>query len=134
MCGILAIVGVLLGLKGYNYGRFLCLIAGFLAIMGFLIYYVGFPFRFVLTLIAIILPVPYFLSFINLFSPFIFLIGGILSVIPEESFTSYREERNFNPIQRKKIHVLFCPDCGKKVVTSGRFCINCGKHFNGLKE
>jgi len=84
MCGILAIVGVLLGLKGYNYGRFLCLIAGILAIVGFLIFYVSFPFRFVLTMFAIFLPVAYILFFINLFSPFIFLFGGILSVISEE--------------------------------------------------
>ena len=132
ICGILAISGVLLGLKGYNYARFLCLIAGILAIVGFIIFYVAFPFRFVLTLFAIILPVVYFLAFINLFSPFIFLIGGILSAFSGESFlSSYKKRRDLNPIQGSKMKILFCPDCGKKMLPASKFCINCGKQVNG---
>ncbi len=93
MCGILAIVGGLLGLKEYNYGRFLCLIAGILAIIGFLIFYDYFGFRFLLWVILMIVPIAYFIFFINLVSPFIFLIGGILSVISEESFFNTDREK-----------------------------------------
>ena len=96
--GILAIVGVLLGVKGYNYGRFFCLIAGILALMVFLIFYVTFPYRFILTMFTIFIPFQYVLFLIALFSLFIFLIGGILSVISGESFLNYKEKRNFSPI------------------------------------
>ena len=135
ICGILAILGVLLGLKGYNYARFLCLIAGILAIGGFLIFYVSFPFRFVLTFIAMLLPVAYFLFFINLFAPFIFLIGGILSAISGESFLSfYREKYDLNPIQGSELDIILCPNCGKKALPASNFCINCGKKWNELNK
>ena len=135
ICGILAISGVLLGLKGYNYARFLCLIAGILAMGGFLIFYVSFPFRFILTIIAILLPVAYFLFFINLFSPFIFLIGGILSAISGENFLSfYRERHVLNSVQGSKMDIILCPKCGKKALPVSNFCINCGKKWSELNK
>jgi hypothetical protein len=123
-CGILAVLGVILGLKGYRFGKFLCLIAGISAIVGFLIFYMNFPFRFVLIAFAIVLPVVYFLAFINLAAPFVFLFGGILSVIPKKELT-ISDKYNPNSVQRKTI---LCPDCGKEVPPT-RFCVNCGNQF-----
>jgi len=135
ICGILAISGVLLGLKGYNYARFLCLIAGIPAIVGLMVYPLNFGFRFVLTLFAILLPIAYFLFFINLFAPFIFLIGGILSAISGESFLSfYREKYDLNPIQGSELDIILCPNCGKKALPASNFCINCGKKWNELNK
>jgi len=135
MCGILAIAGVLLGLKGYNYARFLCLIAGILAIVGLMIYNLDFGFRFVLIMFAILLPVAYFLYFLDKIFIFLLIFGGILSAISGESFLSfYRKRSDLNPIQDSKLSILFCPDCGKKVLPAAKFCINCGKQFNGLDK
>ncbi|KKN60636.1 hypothetical protein LCGC14_0529860 [marine sediment metagenome] len=135
MCGILAIAGVLLGLKGYNYARFLCLIAGILAIVGLMIYTLNFGFRFVLTMFAILLPVAYFLFFLDKILIFLLIFGGILSAISGESFLSFYKARNdLNPSQESKLDIPFCPDCGKKVLPASKFCINCGKRFNGLDK
>ena len=133
ICGILAISGVLLGLKGYENARFLCLIAGILAIVGILIF--NFIFRFILTIFAIFLPVGVFLFYLNYIIPFILLIGGILCAISEERFLSYyHERRDLNLIQGSKMNILLCPNCGKKVLHTYKFCINCGKQFNGLNK
>jgi len=133
MCGILAIAGVLLGLKDYTYGRFLCLIAGILAIVGLMIYTLDFGFRFVLIMFAILLPVSYFLYFLDKIFIFLLIFGGILSAISGESFLSfYRARRDLNPIQESKMNIQFCPDCGKNVLHAAKFCINCGKQFTGL--
>lgn len=98
ICGILAIVGVLLGVKRYNIGRFLCLIAGILAFMVFLIFYVSFPFRSMFIMFFVFLPEPYTQFLINIFSAIIFLIGGILSITSGERFLNYKEKRNSSPI------------------------------------
>lgn len=133
ICGILAISGVLIGLKGYENARFLCLIAGILAIIGLLIF--NFFLRFILLLINMILTLGMLLYDLNFSFPFILLIGGILSVISEEKFlSSYRERHNLEPIQGSKMKILFCPNCGKKVLPSDEFCVNCGKQINGISK
>jgi len=133
ICGILAISGVLIGLKGNENARFLCLIAGILAIVGLLIF--NFILRFILQIISIILPLGMLLYDLNYSFPFILLIGGILSVISDEKFlSSYREGRDLEPIQGSKMKILFCPHCRKKVLPSDQFCVNCGKQINGISK
>ncbi|MHA2034850.1 MAG: zinc ribbon domain-containing protein [Promethearchaeota archaeon] len=133
ICGILAISGVVLGLKGYKNAWFLCLIAGILAVAGVLIF--NFILRFILQIFTIILPVGMLLFFINYGFSFILLIGGILCVMSEEGFLSYyKEPPENNPIQESKLNILFCPDCGKETLPSSKFCINCGRQFNGINK
>ncbi|MFX1567718.1 MAG: hypothetical protein ACFFCV_05040 [Promethearchaeota archaeon] len=75
LCGLLGIVGVILGLKGRTYGRFLCFIAGVLAIAGLFIrvgtWWMGLTFS------------------IFFFDPFIAGIGGLLSIISHNDFLMY---------------------------------------------
>jgi len=133
ICGILAISGVLIGLKGNENARFLCLIAGILAIVGLLIF--NFILRFILQIISIILPIGMLLYDLNYSFPFILLIGGILSAISDEKFlNSHRKGRDFEPIQGSKMKILFCPNCEKKVLPSDQFCVNCGKQINGISK
>jgi len=135
ICGILAVSGVLLGLKGYNYARFLCLIAGIPAIVGLMVYPLNFGFRFVLTMIARFLPVAFFLFFIDKILIFLLIFGGILSAISGESFLSfYSAKKNLYPIKGLKMDTLLCPNCGKKALPASNFCINCGKKWNELSK
>jgi len=135
ICGILAISGILLGLKGYNYARFLCLIAGIPAIVGLMVYPLNFGFRFVLTMIARFLPVAFFLFFIDKIFIFLLIFGGILSAISGESFLSfYRARHDLNPIQESKMDIILCPNCGKKALPDSNFCINCGKKWSELNK
>ena len=98
ICGILAISGVLLGRKGYENAKFLCLIAGILAIVGLLIFNV--ILRFILIGINIIFPIGMLAFFINIIFPFILLVGGILSVISKEELQiSYKPRRDLKPIK-----------------------------------
>ena len=125
-CGILALLGVLLGIKGYKNARFLCLIAGILGVTSLLVFNV--ILRFFLTLFQFILPLGPLLFFVNLIVPFILLIGGILSVISGEDFLRYyRDRRDPNPIQGSKMASFFCPYCGIKALPADNFCRNCGK-------
>lgn len=133
ICGILAISGVFLGRKGYENAKFLCLIAGIQAIVGLLVF--GIILRFILIIFNIILPIGMLLFLVNFAFPFILLIGGILSVISDERLLSYyRKPLDLNPIHGSKINILFCPNCGKKVLPASKFCTNCGKQFNELNK
>ena len=135
ICGILAISGVLLGLKGYNYARFLCLIAGILAFVGLMIFSANFMLRFILTMVTRVLPVGYLLFFLNYIFIILLIFGGVLSAISGESFLSfYREKHDLNPIQESKMDIVLCPNCGKKALPASNFCINCGKKWSELKK
>jgi len=125
-CGILALLGVFLGLKGYKNARFLCLIAGILAVISVLVFNI--IIRFVLQIFAFILFLGPLLFYVNLIVPFILLMGGILSVISGKDFLRYyRDRRDPNPIQGLKRENLLCPYCGKEALPADNFCRNCGK-------
>lgn len=75
LCGLLGIVGVILGLKGRTYGRFLCFLAGVLAIAGLYI-------RAGTWWMSLTITIFYF-------DPFIAFIGGLLSIISHKDFLMY---------------------------------------------
>jgi hypothetical protein len=76
ICSLNGFAGVLFGLKGRTYGRFLCFLSGALVVAGCFIF-IG-PWGTILTV-----------SFIGYFDPFIVLIGGILSVASQNDFLMY---------------------------------------------
>lgn len=75
LCSLLGFMGVILGLKGRNYGKYICFIAGVLAIVGSFIP-IGFWGRFITISILY-------------FDPYIVGIGGILSIISQDDFLMY---------------------------------------------
>jgi hypothetical protein len=77
LCSLIGFSGVILGVKGRAYGRFLCLLSGVLIIAGIYI-----PFGLYLTM-------PLFM-----FDPFIVGIGGILSILSRGDFLIYYLKRS----------------------------------------
>jgi hypothetical protein len=72
VCSLIGFSGVILGIKGRTYGRFLCLLAGVLLVAGIYI-----PFGLYLT-------IP-----LMMFDPYIVGIGGILSILSRDDFLIY---------------------------------------------
>lgn len=76
-CSLLGFSGIILGLKGRAYGRFLCFLAGVLIVAGMYI-----PFGFYLTITMF------------MFDPYIVGIGAILSIISGKNFLVYYLRRS----------------------------------------
>ncbi|MFX0058417.1 MAG: hypothetical protein ACFE8J_08975 [Candidatus Heimdallarchaeota archaeon] len=75
LCSLLGIIGVILGLKGRIYGRFLCFIAGILAIAGIYIHIDTWWMGLTISIFY--------------FDPYIAGFGGLLSIISHKDFLMY---------------------------------------------
>lgn len=89
LCGIIAILGIYLGLKRRVYARFLCLIAGILGVAGLIIPFPSHESYGILYLLSYYIS-SYYLDYIF---AFLFFIGGLLSVASEERFLNYYLEK-----------------------------------------